>query len=764
MAPTQQQHTPSASVDSNTIRDNSITSSCCNSNRSTTSSSSATNRYHSSSSTSITRSTNNSITNNSITNNSITNNSIINRLREAESGDEDHLLLPISCRGQFYHDAFFTEARQHFEEAVRDVLDHWGHRSTLGDDLTCYRKLRESNLAESSQAVTVTQDNNSHQVVMDVKDFLSGDVKVKVVDEDELVVEGSVEQRQEGSVSKKSFRRRFSFPGLVRPDDVTSTMSSDGILTIIVPKKETVVREAEVDINKVSSVTHSRESDVTLGDSSSVCNSATLNTTSSRMSNANRNKTYKTELTVQLGGEDEDKKASTDETTKSEDNNVDVTSSTDFSDFLLPISRKGLFFHDSFFEEARKDFEAAVKKVVDTWGESRVSDDMTCYRSLRERNLQEENQAVSLTEDHQSHKVVMDVRDFLSGDVKVKVVDEDELVVEGSVEQRQEGSVSKKSFRRRFSFPGLVKPEAITSTMSSDGVLTVIVPKKKPSSTTVNNDTVKDVTITSTQETAGKELSSSVTNVSRNVKQSSSVETLASSVDDEKVVSQKINQKSSNNRGSTTLSSSSVTEDIGVDKTFSQEQTQMEGWTADGDSWGLDSFLPICHKGLFFHDSFFQDVRQDFETAVQDVLTKFGKVRSSSDDLSLYRNLRECDLRDENQAVKVTENQHGHQVVIDVGDFMKGNVMVRVVGEGEVEVEGQMENEEGNLRSSKSFRRRFTLPGVVDMNDINAAVSSDGVLTITATKVSGRRTSHVMRTSQEQTSERSCSSKKESCQ
>ena len=72
---------------------------------------------------------------------------------------------------------------------------------------------------------------------MDVKDFMSGDVKVKVVDEDEVVVEGSVEQKDGGSLSKKSFRRSFTFPGLVKESDITSTMSSDGVLTITVPKK-----------------------------------------------------------------------------------------------------------------------------------------------------------------------------------------------------------------------------------------------------------------------------------------------------------------------------------------------------------------------------------------------------------------------------------------------------------------------------------------------------------------------------------------------
>lgn len=70
------------------------------------------------------------------------------------------------------------------------------------------------------------------------------------------------------------------------------------------------------------------------------------------------------------------------------------------------------------------------------------------------------------------------MRDFMDGDIKVKVVDDSELVIEGSVEKRRDGAVSKKTFCRRFSFPGLLSEDAVSSSMSADGVLTVTVPKK----------------------------------------------------------------------------------------------------------------------------------------------------------------------------------------------------------------------------------------------------------------------------------------------
>lgn len=78
---------------------------------------------------------------------------------------QQETLLPISTRGHFFHDAFFEDARQHFEAAVRNVLTRRGHGgSDVRDDLTSYRMLRKADLSEDSQAATVTESSNNHQV------------------------------------------------------------------------------------------------------------------------------------------------------------------------------------------------------------------------------------------------------------------------------------------------------------------------------------------------------------------------------------------------------------------------------------------------------------------------------------------------------------------------------------------------------------------------------------------------------------------------
>lgn len=72
--------------------------------------------------------------------------------------------------------------------------------------------------------------------------------------------------------------------------------------------------------------------------------------------------------------------------------------------------------------------------------------------------------------------------------------------------------------------------------------------------------------------------------------------------------------------------------------------------------------LSIVKKGQFFNDSYFEDTRQDFQDAVQDVLTKWGDKSKPTNDINSYRDLRARDLRDENQAIKSSQDQRYHKV------------------------------------------------------------------------------------------------------
>ncbi|XP_037777731.1 heat shock protein Hsp-16.1/Hsp-16.11-like [Penaeus monodon] len=147
-----------------------------------------------------------------------------------------------------------------------------------------------------------------------------------------------------------------------------------------------------------------------------------------------------------------------------------------------------------------------------------------------------------------------------------------------------------------------------------------------------------------------------------------------------------------------------------------------------------DSLLPIAEKGLFFHDSFFEDIRKHFETAIDQILDTWGEAKSVSDLMSSFTRVRERNLQQENQVMAFSEDDQNHKVVLDVHDFKNGDVKVRVE-DNHVVVEGQVEKEEGDFKSKKSFCRCFTFPCKVNMEGVTSAMSSDGVLSITAPKI-----------------------------
>nr|XP_027214931.1 uncharacterized protein LOC113807835 isoform X2 [Penaeus vannamei] len=401
------------------------------------------------------------------------------------SKDSWDMFLPITHRGSFFQDSFFSNIHQHFDAAVREVLDKWSgsdlrltdrtedtnvrHSDVLGR----YRRLRSVDLKEENQAVTVTSDDTSHKVVLDVHEFLGGDVTVKVVDESELQVKDAWKRGGGSScVAVHSFRRRFSLPRLTNMAAITSAMSSDGVLTITVPKLESEDKQRTtiipIKVEETNSQTNASKTTV----------SQNTNKQETKCEHCSRDAVSKKESNKAVISETCVKRES--ESCQSEKRSSALDSFAGHN--FLPIVRRGLFFDDSFFQESWKDFQRAVKEVLNKWGEqSSIGDDLTRYRSLRSRDLREENQAVTSSEDERQHKFVLDVKDFSDGgEISVKAVSDRELVVEGRKEKQGDGSRCSQRFLRRFVVPGDMQLDGVTSVVSSDGVLTISAPKKQP--------------------------------------------------------------------------------------------------------------------------------------------------------------------------------------------------------------------------------------------------------------------------------------------
>lgn len=79
--------------------------------------------------------------------------------------------LPITRRGNFFKDSFFSDIHQDFNSAIKEVLERWNDtdlrlrdRWDGADFLDHYRQLRSRDLKEENQAVTVASGNSSYKV------------------------------------------------------------------------------------------------------------------------------------------------------------------------------------------------------------------------------------------------------------------------------------------------------------------------------------------------------------------------------------------------------------------------------------------------------------------------------------------------------------------------------------------------------------------------------------------------------------------------
>ncbi|KAG8222848.1 hypothetical protein J437_LFUL007556 [Ladona fulva] len=90
----------------------------------------------------------------------------------------------------------------------------------------------------NSGVSSVASNKDNFQVMLDVQQFRPEEISVKTVD-NSIVVEGKHEEKRDehGFVSRR-FVRRYLLPEGTKPETVTSTLSSDGVLTISAPKVE----------------------------------------------------------------------------------------------------------------------------------------------------------------------------------------------------------------------------------------------------------------------------------------------------------------------------------------------------------------------------------------------------------------------------------------------------------------------------------------------------------------------------------------------
>lgn len=150
-------------------------------------------------------------------------------------------LVPLLYRDWWDDEEFFRPSRlldQHFGTGLRrdDLLNSISvpSRNSLRN---YFRPWRAPALARQDSGSTITQDKDKFQVILDVQQFAPNEITVKTTG-NSIVVEGKHEEKQDehGFISRH-FVRRYVLPQEHDINEVVSSLSSDGILTVTAPKK-----------------------------------------------------------------------------------------------------------------------------------------------------------------------------------------------------------------------------------------------------------------------------------------------------------------------------------------------------------------------------------------------------------------------------------------------------------------------------------------------------------------------------------------------
>ncbi|KAL7630596.1 UNVERIFIED_CONTAM: hypothetical protein RMT77_019204 [Armadillidium vulgare] len=710
--------------------------------------------------------------------------------------DNWNLPLRIQRRGDFFSDDGFLGYRNHFETAAKDLLREYDLIRS-DDSFKSYRRLRDRQLLGTDRTAKIAEESDKYKIVMDVEGFSDADLQVKISGPNEIIVEGHQEVNDGGTVSKRSFRRRFSLPGLALVQDSSSVLSSDNVLTVNIPKKiEEIKSESEVKSSSQKQTSEVRKEETNL-------------------------RTNTVEEAIE-----KNKK------------NFSSLISDDFSKgnfWDLQIVPKKSFFDDSYFENVRQNFQQSVDEVMQkTLRRIDSVEDDRIFRKVRE--TKEENvQAISVTEDSKEHKIVLDVHGFSETDLKVRAVSENELLVEGCVEKKTEYTSCSNTFKRRFQFPCSVNIRESTSALSSEGILTIIVPKRPESldypipvrseasshlQSVIKKEQEKQTTQVSDVQNSRREHVLPVVQESQTKKESNSVSTeellstynlsdsqsllnklertvkLCDDIDNRqqpqvpvdvrpvpredipqvKDTTQVSSQSSDIIKESQRLvdesaklisnlsTIDSTTKEhrvpIQLDDSTSiqtttvniqhqqqdqqqqqqqkqQHQHQQQEHTSITRTTPSSRVIPITLKGSFYNDSVFEDARKSIEKEVKEAFTKFhhsSLINTEEEAQKAVKDESSSVVKSNQTTSTILDDDNNYKIVLDVYGFEEKELKVRVTGVNEISIEGASEKSKGGSVSKHSFHRTFQLPDYVDLERTSTALSEEGILTIIVPK------------------------------
>jgi len=282
----------------------------------------------------------------------------------------------------------------------------------------------------------MVEGENDFKITLDTKGYSPQDISVKALGDKEIQIEGKhVEKSETGSETNKSFNRKFCLPQLVKLNEIRSSLSRDGLLTVTAPKLKT---------DNYLTNTH-----------------APSPKSSMKSSHSNMEKQFNTTSTVPFN---------------------DPIDDFFTRDFDSPFSHR----NNRFMEDARNDYNKSLQSIMKTdWmkpdpirTELMRPDHSSDFFAPVPIEPEMSKKMSDIIENEKDFQMKLDVSGYKPEDISVKSVGDRELLIEGKHKaDNSAGAAVTQTFTRRFCLPSLANMDSVRTLLSSDGTLTITAPK-----------------------------------------------------------------------------------------------------------------------------------------------------------------------------------------------------------------------------------------------------------------------------------------------
>ncbi|XP_066982899.1 serine-rich adhesin for platelets-like [Macrobrachium rosenbergii] len=383
---------------------------------------------------------------------------------------ENYVTLKVQEKGLFAEDTFFESARRHFLVARGETLPKLASLPSVSGEPTNTKKLYCIDHLDENKVAAFIEDEQYCLIILDVSCYLEKEmVKVSVIEEKELSVEYSCAASDSELEFMNTFSTRLVLPSGIDSESGLCGISSDGILTVKFSKQKHAGCNKEERREDEGVTQHWLNEEQNLA-----------NTT-----NFFQNRDYissEAKSDILVVGDSKELSNKTFSRFKIHSDSSDIQEHNSINVTMLPFIKRGHFFQDSFFTEAHRLLQVAIKRVLlqCSKGETcRHSSDIKTYKCLRKQNPTWQNQAFHAEEDQYSCNVLLDTESLSEGSTMVYVMEGTKLVIENQLQMKVgSSSLSLQTCRRSFSLPPNVDINEATSALSSDGLLYIVFSKR----------------------------------------------------------------------------------------------------------------------------------------------------------------------------------------------------------------------------------------------------------------------------------------------